>query len=93
MATRRGPLGDDPLPKASAESPPPTKQVAASGRSKGRIGARVITAYVAPEVHRALTLLGFEQEKKLQPLFLEALDDLFEKYGKNRIAAAKSVDT
>ena len=55
-------------------------------RPASRSGQRVVTFYVKPEAHKQLRLLGVEQGSSIQELMIEALNDLFSKHGKSRIA-------
>ena len=55
-------------------------------RPPSRVGLRAVTAYVKPEVHRQLRLLAFEQNLSVQELMIEAINELFHKHGKARIA-------
>ena len=50
-----------------------------------RRGCRVVTAHVDPAVHRQLRILAIRQDTSGQALLLEALGDLFQKYGLPRI--------
>lgn len=71
---------DQPRPKA--------RQVrkAKEARVPTRQGARAVTAWVDPEVYRTLKLIGLDRGATTQDLVLEAMDLLFVKYGKNRMA-------
>ena len=55
-------------------------------RPASRSGQRVVTFYVKPEAHKQLRLLGVERGDSIQELMIEALNDLFSKHGKSRIA-------
>ncbi len=51
-----------------------------------RVGKKAITGFFDPVVSRQLKQIGLEEDKTVQALLAEALNDLFEKYGKNPIA-------
>lgn len=51
-----------------------------------RAGKKKLTAAVSPDVHRSFRQLGLEVEKGNESLLLEAINDLFIKYGKPPIA-------
>lgn len=85
--------GATPAKHSSAVAPgtaaPATSQIHAGGasmRPASRSGQRVVTFYVKPEAHKQLRLLGLEQGSSVQELMTEALNDLFGKHGKSRIA-------
>jgi len=61
---------------------PNTKQP----RPRGREGKRLIGGHFAPEVLKQLRLLAAEQDRTLQDLIAEALNELFAKYRKPEIA-------
>ena len=71
----------------TAGSPP-----ARSGRGDsavpppGRSGRKAVTVYLDPAAHRQLRLLALEQDRSGQDLVMEAIDDLFGKHGKARLA-------
>ena len=48
-----------------------------------RAGKKAVAGYFTPELSRALHILGVEQDKSLQALLGEAIDDLMRKYGKH----------
>ena len=56
------------------------------GRSPSRRGRRAVTVYLDAAAHRQLRLLAVEQGRSGQDLAVEAINDLFGKYGKARIA-------
>lgn len=51
-----------------------------------RQGKKAITGFFDPAVSKQLKQIGLEEDKTLQALMAEALNDLFEKYGKSPIA-------
>jgi hypothetical protein len=52
----------------------------------GRAGKSNVTGYFPPEVKKQLRLMSAEQDKTIQKLLAEALNDLFAKYGKPELA-------
>jgi hypothetical protein len=64
---------------AKTEAPTP----APGGRTPARVGKKAISGYFTAEMSRDLHRLGLEQDKSLQALMGEALDDLLRKYGKH----------
>ena len=79
-----------PLPAAA----PPAQQPAPAndgGQRRGfyaatRAGKKKITAAVTPDVHLRFRQLGLEAGKGNESLLIEAISDLFVKYGKPPIA-------
>lgn len=53
---------------------------------RSRIGKRPITFWVNEEVRWALKELGAQRRREIQELMEEALNDLFHKYGRPRVA-------
>lgn len=53
---------------------------------KGRAGRQFIAAHVLPEGAKQFKLLGVQSDKTTQELLIEAINDLFAKYGLSRIA-------
>lgn len=69
-----------PEPPAAAASEP----AAPAGPPKNsRAGKKAVAGYFSPELSRGLHILGLEQDKSLQALLGEAIDDLMRKYGKH----------
>jgi hypothetical protein len=52
----------------------------------GRANKSNVTGYFPPEVKKQLRFMSAEQDKTIQKLLAEALNDLFAKYGKPEIA-------
>lgn len=52
----------------------------------GRADKSNVTGYFPPEVKKQLRLMSAEQDKTIQKLLAEALNDLFAKYGRPEIA-------
>ena len=57
-----------------------------TGRSPSRRGRKAVTIYLDAAAHRQLRLLAAEQDRSGQELVVEAINDLFGKHGKARIA-------
>lgn len=52
----------------------------------GRDGRQFIAGHVAPEAAKQFKLLAIQQDKDVQELLIEAINDTFAKYGLSRIA-------
>ncbi len=52
----------------------------------GRAGRQFIAAHVLPEAAKQFKLMAVQQERTTQALLIEAINDLFAKYGLSRIA-------
>ena len=55
-------------------------------RPPSRMGKKALTAYFEPEVLKQLKLLAAKEDKTIQSLLGEAINELFKKYGKPHIA-------
>jgi hypothetical protein len=55
-------------------------------RTPSRIGKKTIAAHFDPAVSKQLKQIGLEHDRSTQDLLREAINDLFEKYGKGSIA-------
>lgn len=55
-------------------------------KAKGRDGRQFIAAHVNPEAAKQFKLLALQQERTVQNLLIEAINDLFNKHGMSRIA-------
>ncbi len=73
--------GDTPATSGPVVAPPSNKPV-----SSGRQGTKLIGGHFAPEVSTQLRILAAEEGTTVQSLLAEALDDLFVKKGKGRVA-------
>jgi hypothetical protein len=86
--------GASPLPPAKEPATaPPSPANDGSRRERGfyaatRAGKKKITAAVAPDVHLRFRQLGLEAGKSNESLLIEAISDLFIKYGKPPIVIA-----
>jgi len=82
----------DALQEASGKplpvSPEPTTPTVTNAPSvpPSRVGKKAITGYFDPAVSRQLKQLALDEEKHVQDLLGEALNDLFVKYGRPPIA-------
>jgi hypothetical protein len=65
----------------NTETPKP-----AIAEAKGRAGRQFIAAHVLPEAAKQFKLLTVQQERTTQSMLIEAINDLFVKYGLSRIA-------
>lgn len=79
---------------APVQSPPPAKraprgEAAKTKRPATREGARGVTVWVEPEVYRMLKLIGLDADMTTQDVMIEAINDLFVKKGKGRIAKTR----
>lgn len=54
--------------------------------AKGRAGRQFIAAHVLPEAAKQFKLLTVQKERTTQSMLIEAINDLFVKYGLSRIA-------
>ncbi|MCA8927028.1 MAG: hypothetical protein KDC18_03100 [Alphaproteobacteria bacterium] len=83
VESRDKPAAPEPVRASEADSgggaartaPPPSRQ-----------GKKTIAGHFDPAVSRQLRALGLEQDRTVQDLMSEALNGLFEKYGKPPIA-------
>ena len=73
--------GDTPATPAPTVAPPPVRLAQA-----GRQGTKLIGGHFAPEVSTQLRILAAEEGTTVQSLLGEALDDLFVKKGRGRVA-------
>ena len=70
-----------------AAAPTPISEAApAKPASSGRHGTKLIGGHFAPEVSTQLRILAAEEGTTVQSLLAEALDDLFVKKGRGRVA-------
>jgi hypothetical protein len=70
---------------AAIDTPPPPPRVAGYFAAT-RVGKKKLTAAVAPAAHMQFRQLSLELGKKGEVLLIEAINDLFSKYGKPPIA-------
>ncbi|MBZ6384140.1 ribbon-helix-helix domain-containing protein [Sphingomonas sanguinis] len=78
--------------KVGGETPATAAPIASTASSPARItpggrqGTKLIGGHFAPEVSTQLRILAAEEGTTVQSLLAEALDDLFVKKGKGRVA-------
>jgi hypothetical protein len=80
-----------PAPPGRAEIPSATSTTDTMARSPGfyaatRIGKKKVTATLDPAAHKQLKGLAVERDGTTEALLTEAINDLFAKYGKARLA-------
>jgi hypothetical protein len=68
------------------ESPQPAVEARKSIRPPSREGKRVLSIYLPPEAWKQLRMLSLDLETSTQALGEEAINLLFEKHRRNRIA-------
>jgi len=71
---------------AAAQPVQETAAPSTTVRGKGRQGRQFIAAHVVPEAAKQFKLLAVQQDRTTQDLLVEAINDLFAKYGLSRIA-------
>lgn len=76
-----------PAPASPADEPTsPPMPARTSVKPPSREGKAAITVYVDPVAAKQLKRLAVDEDTSIQTLMVEALNDLFAKKGKNRIA-------
>ena len=68
-----------------------TSKQAKEETKKGRQGRQFIAAHVLPEAAKQFKLLVVQQDKTTQDMLIEAINDLFAKYGLSRVADKSSL--
>jgi hypothetical protein len=63
-----------------------TRKRANDETKTGRDGRQFIAAHVTPEAAKQFKLLVVQQDKTTQDMLIEAINDIFAKYGLSRIA-------
>jgi hypothetical protein len=63
-----------------------TRKRAKDEAKAGRDGRQFIAGHVTPEAAKQFKLLVVQQDKTTQDLLIEAINDVFTKYGLSRIA-------
>ena len=71
---------------APAVSTPISEAASAKSAPTGRQGTKLIGGHFAPEVSTQLRILAAEEGTTVQKLLAEALEDLFVKKGRGRVA-------
>jgi antitoxin-like ribbon-helix-helix protein len=72
----------------SAETPAAPRAEAAVPVAPSRQGKKAIAAYFDPAVRKQLAMLAVQEERTQADLLAEAINLLFEKYGRSPIAKA-----
>ena len=85
VATRKR-ADDANEPRAAPEAGPETPTAEAGWKAPSRRGRTTITAFVDVQTHQQFRILSIEQRRSGQQLLIEAVNDLFRKYGKEPIA-------
>ena len=86
MSSRFGVLKPPPAPVApSASQDAAEAQAAGSAKParQDRAGKKMVGGHFSAELSRAVNILSAEQDKTVQALMGEAIDDLLRKYGKH----------
>jgi hypothetical protein len=81
---RRPPKPTEPVSPQPAVIP--SSEESASKQPPSRKGKKALTGYFDPEVLKQLKLMAVAEDKTVQALMTEALNELFKKYGKPHIA-------
>ncbi|WP_158745519.1 ribbon-helix-helix domain-containing protein [Acidisphaera sp. L21] len=65
------------------DAPPAVRMVNDTKKQASRVGRKTVIFYDLPEAVRELKRLGVDQDRTIQDLMQEAVDDLLVKYGKH----------
>lgn len=68
------------------QTPEPEQKAIARPKGTSRAGRQFIAAHVLPEAAKQFKLLALQQDRSVKDLLIEAINDLFAKYGMSRIA-------
>jgi len=79
-AFSRPPQPAKPTPEVPQAAVPPRRPTQPSAVPPSRVGKKPVTAFFDPEVSRQIKKIGLDQDKTMQDLLQEALNDLFRKY-------------
>jgi hypothetical protein len=91
-ADLRQALRESAKPSTATKGKPPAPQPMAEAKTPdphyrpGRADKVNVTGYFPPEVKKQLRMMSAEQDKTIQQLLAEALNDMFAKYGRPEIA-------
>ncbi len=72
--------------KTDLQSTAQTRKRETDETKKGRDGRQFIAAHIPPEAAKQFKLLAVQQDKTTQDMLIEAINDVFAKYGLSRIA-------
>jgi hypothetical protein len=80
----------EPAPPSPVRLPAPLKEAEPASRdprfyAATRVGKKKVTAALVPTDHKRLRQLGLEVDATTEALLVEAISDLFVKYGKQAI--------
>ena len=93
--TKRAPLTFKVAPVTKTSAPKEQAALPANTKTRkqtkdkakpGRDGRQFIACHVVPEAAKQFKLLAIQQDKDVQELLIEAINDAFAKYGLSRIA-------
>ncbi|MCA3083106.1 MAG: hypothetical protein ING69_10680 [Rhodocyclaceae bacterium] len=73
-------------PVAEARAPLPMPQLLDTPKAASRTAKKPLSVWVTPEARRTLRQLAAEQDRTIESMIGEGLNDLFQKYQKPRLA-------
>lgn len=73
-------------PIAEARAPLPIPQLFDTPKTASRTAKKPLSVWVTPEARRTLRQLAAEQDRTIESMIGEGLNDLFQKYQKPRLA-------
>ncbi len=73
-------------PVSSEPAVMPSSEGSASKQPPSRRGKKALTGYFDPEVLKQLKFMAVAEDRTVQALMNEALNELFKKYGKPHVA-------
>ncbi len=73
-------------PIAETRAPLPPQQILETARAASRTAKKPLSVWVTPEARRTLRQLAAEQDRTIESMIGEGLNDLFQKYQKPRLA-------
>ena len=82
----RSTLAEALKPTPAAPAPVATDTDDHAHRAPSRRGRKAVTFYLDPAGHRQLRMITLESDRSTQSLLVEAVNDMFQKHGKPRIA-------
>jgi hypothetical protein len=80
------PSATPPASETGFRSTAQTRKRETDETKKSRDGRQFIAAHVPPEAAKQFKLLAVQQDKTTQDMLIEAINDIFAKYGLSRIA-------